>query len=166
MEEMLSAVPREARPYQGQGAGLVTRAIASAVDAVTVVAALGVCYLGINAVVFVVNPRGFQFVTAPLILTLTTALIACVGYFTAAWSATGRSYGDHVMGLRVVDRQGRRLRVPRAVGRAVLCVVFPVGLLGCAVQASRRSVQDMLLGTSVVYDWAPRRAPVDSSTAG
>jgi ribose/xylose/arabinose/galactoside ABC-type transport system permease subunit len=36
-------------------------------------------------------------------------------------------------------------------------IAFPIGLLWCGVSASRRSVQDVVLRTSVIYDWRPRR---------
>ena len=35
-------------------------------------------------------------------------------------------------------------------------MLFPLGLLWCAVDGSRRSVQDVVLRTTVVYDWQPR----------
>ena len=38
----------------------------------------------------------------------------------------------------------------------VLCVVFPIGLLWCVVSEENRSVQDLLLRTSVIYDWSVR----------
>jgi hypothetical protein len=38
--------------------------------------------------------------------------------------------------------------------RAALCVVFPIGLYWAVVSATSRSVQDTLLRTAVVYDWA------------
>jgi hypothetical protein len=37
--------------------------------------------------------------------------------------------------------------------RAVVYVVFPLGLLWSAVSSSRRSLQDVLVGSVVVYDW-------------
>ena len=76
-----------------------------------------------------------------------------------AWSSTGRTYGHHMMGLRVVGPHGDRLSPPRALLRAVLCVGFPIGLLWCAVSRSRRSVQDVLVRTSVIYDWQPHPGP-------
>jgi uncharacterized RDD family membrane protein YckC len=86
----------------------------------------------------------------------------CVLYLAFAWTVTGRTYGDHVMGLRVVDRRGGRVRLPRSLLRAVLYVAFPVGLLWCVV-ATRRSLQDAVLGTTVVYDWTAHH---DVHTAG
>jgi uncharacterized RDD family membrane protein YckC len=157
MMHAISPVPREARPFQGQRAGLVTRLIANMVDALTVSLALLALHLGINATLFLVSPRDFEFATASVLLSVTTALLAMVIYMTAAWSITGRTYGDHVMGLRVVGRHGDRVWPPTALVRAALCVGFPIGLLWCGVSASRRSVQDVVLRTSVIYDWRPRR---------
>jgi uncharacterized RDD family membrane protein YckC len=62
------------------------------------------------------------------------------------------------MGLRVVGREGENLRLVGALLRALCCSVFPVGLLWAAVNQENRSVQDVLLRTSVVYDWQPRSA--------
>jgi uncharacterized RDD family membrane protein YckC len=155
--EAISPVPREARPFQGQRAGLVTRLIANTVDALSVSVALLLAYAGVNALLFLISPRKFEFATASALWSVTTALLAMVVYMTAAWSITGRTYGDHVMGLRVVGRRGDRVWPPTALVRAALCVGFPIGLLWCGVSASRRSVQDVVLRTVVIYDWRPRR---------
>jgi uncharacterized RDD family membrane protein YckC len=136
----------------------VTRLIANTVDALTVSAILLALHLGINAMLFLVSPRDYEFATAPVLVSVSIALLAMVIYMTAAWSITGRTYGDHVMGLRVVGRRGDRVWPPTALVRAVLCVGFPVGLLWCGVSATRRSLQDVVLRTSVIYDWRPRRA--------
>jgi uncharacterized RDD family membrane protein YckC len=157
MDDRISPVPREARPYQGARAGLVTRLVANTVDALSVGVALLAAYAGFNGLLFLSSPRDFEFVTSSALLSVTTALLALVAYMTAAWSITGRTYGDHVMGLRVVGRRGQRVWPPTALVRAALCVAFPIGLLWCGVSASRRSVQDVLLRTAVIYDWRPRR---------
>ena len=156
--EGISPIPREGRPYQGQRAGLVTRLIANAVDGLSVSVSLLLAYAGFNALLFLMSPRNFEFATASALLSVTTALLALIIYMTAAWSITGRTYGDHVMGLRVVGRRGDRVWPPTALVRAALCVGFPIGLLWCGVSASRRSVQDLVVRTSVIYDWRPRRA--------
>ena len=79
-------------------------------------------------------------------------------YLAFAWWIGGRTLGDRVMGLQVVTSRGGRLRFPRSLVRALLCAVFPVGLLWCAVDPARRSLQDIVLRTSVVYNWLPRAA--------
>ena len=55
------------------------------------------------------------------------------------------------MGLRVTGRRGGRVPPLIALIRAVACVLFPVGLLWVAVDARRRSLQDVVLGSRVVY---------------
>jgi uncharacterized RDD family membrane protein YckC len=156
-EGRVSPIPREARPYQGQRAGLVTRLIAGAVDAVVVVALLLVAYVTLNGLLFLVDPRGFQFTETSPLLSVGAALVALVLYLSAAWSITGRSYGCHLMGVRVVSRRGRRLRPHIALLRAAFYSLFPIGLLWCAGGREHRSLQDLVLRTSVIYDWQPRQ---------
>jgi len=68
----------------------------------------------------------------------------------------------------VVDRAGRRLSLWRSFFRALLYVLFPVGLLWVLASPRNASVQDLVVGTVVVYDWTyhpaeearpPRPAP-------
>jgi uncharacterized RDD family membrane protein YckC len=154
-----SAVPREARAYQGHRAGMVTRTIAATVDAFVVLIVVTAGVLSVNAFVFVLDPRGFRVVGASQESLVGVALATAVVYLAGAWSMLGRSYGCHVMGLRVVDRRGRSPRLAMALLRAVLYVFFPLGLVWCGVVRSRKSVQDLLLGTYVVYDWLPEHRP-------
>jgi uncharacterized RDD family membrane protein YckC len=126
------------------------------VDALVVAGLLLLGYAGLNVLRFLVDPRGFQFTEASPLLSLTTATVLAVVYLAAAWAVTGRTYGCHVMGLRVVGRRGHRVRAIVALARAVLYVAFPIGLVWCAGSRTHRSLQDVVLGTSVVYDWMPR----------
>jgi uncharacterized RDD family membrane protein YckC len=84
-----------------------------------------------------------------------------VGYLALSWAATGRSVGKQVAGLRVVGRVGRRLSLRRSLARAVLYVLFPAGLLWVLASRRNASVQDLVVGTAVVYDWAYH--PADES---
>jgi uncharacterized RDD family membrane protein YckC len=159
MVSAISPVPREARAYQGASAGLVTRLVASTVDVLVVCAALLVGYAGFNGLMFAVNPRSFQLSGEPVFFRLATFLVVLTVYMAAAWAITGRTYGNHVMGLRVVGRHGGRVRPVVAIARAVICVILPIGLLLCAGGRSRKSLADMVLRTRVIYDWSPRRPP-------
>ena len=154
--EGVSPVPREARPYQGHRAGVVTRMVANVVDAGVVVALMVAGYAAVNGLVFMLDPRGFQLIEVGAVISVSAGLATYVLYATIAWSTVGRTYGCHVMGLRVVSRRGRRVHLLVALARAVLCALFPIGLLWCAVSRTQRSVQDLLLRTTVIYDWNPR----------
>lgn len=155
-ERRVSPVPREARPYQGRRAGLVTRMAAAVIDAGVVGVVLLFGYLGWAGLAFMVDPLGFRFPDPAALLSLTWAFVVLVVYLTAAWTIGGRTYGDHIMGLRVVRSGGRPMRLSGAFVRALFCAVFPIGLLWCAGSREHRSVQDVVLRTSVVYDWQPR----------
>ncbi|NYD40552.1 RDD family protein [Nocardioides panaciterrulae] len=152
----VSPVPREARPWQGRRAGVVTRLAAAALDAAVVGLVLLAGYFGLAAVMFMVDPRGFELPHAGLFLSLTSAFVVAFCYLALAWSVSGRSYGGLVLGLRVQRHDGRPLGLVLAVLRSAACVVLPVGLLWVAISRHRCSLQDLLLGTRVVYDWQPR----------
>ncbi|MFG1813644.1 RDD family protein [Kribbella sp. NPDC049174] len=154
-DEHISIVPREARQYQGRHAGLVTRLTAGVIDAIVVAVALLAGYLGVNGFLFLVDPRGFQFREAAPLLSGASWLLLLIVYLTGAWSTTGRTCGCRVMGLRVVSRSGRRVGPLVALLRAVFCAVFPIGLLLCAGGRRHSSLQDLVLRTSVIYDWLP-----------
>lgn len=148
-------LPPAVRPYQGRRAGIVSRILANVIDAVFIVAVLAAVYLAVCGVWFVVNPAGFHFPTPPRWLGFAAAGVVLIGYFSISWNTSGRTYGDQLLGLRVVDRRGRRLGPVMAFVRAVFCTVFLVGILWVAVSPRRRSIQDIVLRTVVIYDWIP-----------
>lgn len=149
----LTVVPPDARPYQGKRAGVVSRLLASAVDLVVVIGIIGAGYLAVSMVMFLWDPSRFHFpaLDRTWLLAAGGAVLFC--YLSAAWAMTGRTPGDLLLGLRVVNYQGEPLRVAGAVLRAALCVVFPVGILWVAVSKANRSVADVVLRTSVIYAW-------------
>ena len=160
----ISSIPREARPYQGHAAGVVTRIVANTIDAVIVGVIVGSIYLGFVVFTFLLDPRTFVWPSGHLLASITTALFVATVYLFLSWWLFGRSYGDHVMGLRVVGRRGRRLGPLRSLLRAGFCVVFPIGLFWCLISPERRSVQDLVLWTRVVYDWMPRPTAASATT--
>jgi uncharacterized RDD family membrane protein YckC len=152
----ISPVPREARPFQGQRAGLVTRLIAAVLDCLVIGVVLLSGYLGLIGLIFLFNPRSFQFPELGLVFSLAWAFAVAVVYLTVFWTWSGRTYGYLVMGLRVFGIGGRRLGFFGAAIRAVFVVLVPIGIAWVPVSRDNRSLQDILLGTRVVYDWEPR----------
>jgi uncharacterized RDD family membrane protein YckC len=155
----LRALPHDAREFQGQHAGIVTRSTAGAVDALTIVVILFASWAGWSAVRFLSRPARFTFPNPSHLVD--AVVLCCVAflYFTAAWATSGRTVGGQLLGLRVVNRRGDRVRWGVSALRSALCVLFPVGLLWTVVSRQNRSAQDILLGTFVIYDWrvlAPR----------
>ena len=157
------AIPLAARPVQGHRAGIVTRVLAATIDAGVAVVAVALGYAGVAATDFLLRPRTFRFPEPGFALLLVALLGFLTCYLALAWATTGRSYGCRLLGLRVVDSHGRRLRVWVAVARALLCVFVPVVLLWVLVSAENRSAADVLLRSSVVYDWASASERDDGS---
>jgi uncharacterized RDD family membrane protein YckC len=151
----LTPVPREARSFQGHPAGVVTRMVAAVVDLAIVVLVLVAAYLGYAGLRFMLDPRGFSFPDASLFRSALVAAFLTGCYLTAAWRLGGRTYGNLLMGLRVVPERGEHLGWIRCALRAAICVVLPITLLWAAVDRRCRSWPDLLLGTAVVYDWRP-----------
>ena len=77
-----------------------------------------------------------------------------VCYLTVTWTAVGRAYGDHLLGLAMIDRRGRRPHLLLVLVRAVLCGIFLIGVLWVAGSHSNRSVQDIVLRTRGTNEWA------------
>ena len=150
--EMVS-VPREARPYQGTNAGVVTRLAAGIIDVLVIAGALVGSYAAWVGVRFVLDPRRFRMPDPSLLWSVTLFIGYLVVYLTVAWWMAGRSIGDHLWGIRVTSRNGSRLGLVRAFARAVMCALFPVGLLWSAVDRDRRAIHDLVLRTAVIYDW-------------
>jgi uncharacterized RDD family membrane protein YckC len=151
----LSPVPKEVRAYQGETAGVVTRAVANTIDALVVGVMVGACYLGLVSVTFLRDPRSFVWPEGKALLGLTFTLLLAVAYLWLSWWLLGRSYGKHIMGIRVAGRRGHKLGPIRALGRAAFCVFFPIGFFWCVISPRRHSIQDIALYTSVTYDWRP-----------
>ena len=84
--------------------------------------------------------------------------------FTVAWATTGRTFGNRLLGLRVVDDGGGTIGLTRAFLRAAACVMFPVVLFWVVVSRENRSLPDVL-HTSVVYDWTSKGGRGDEPTS-
>jgi uncharacterized RDD family membrane protein YckC len=148
---------RSTRQLQGQHAGLVSRFAASAVDLVVIVVALGGIYLAIAAIGFLIHPRSFHWPEALGWSVPVVGLVIGTPYLSLAWCSIGRTVGDVLFGLRVLSVSGRRLDPARSTLRALFCLIFPLGLFWSAFSANRKSVQDIVLRSKVIYDWASHR---------
>jgi uncharacterized RDD family membrane protein YckC len=137
----------------------MTRIAAAAIDVGIVIIALGVCYLGVSAFLFLLDPRSFSApAVSPAVMYTAGGLLLTV-YLAVSWRGSGRTYGNHVMGLRVVNHRGQRLHPVVSFVRAALYVIFPIGLLWVLVSGRNRSLQDLVVRSSVIYDWGARALP-------
>ncbi len=147
-----TSVPKNARAYQGHRAGFFSRTIAAIIDLLSVILVVMLGSLGVAFVRMLIEQ--VQNITVPKLgwsVAIGTALLWLL--WTYAWATTGRSLGMHIMGLRIVNYSGDRVRLPVAALRSIFCIVFPLGLLWVIISPATRSVQDVVLRTSVIYDW-------------
>lgn len=149
----VEVVPVDARSFQRQPAGIVSRVVASAIDLGLGLAILGGLYAGWAALLFLRRGRDFTFPTVSWPTAITILGVIMIAFFAVSWRGSGRTPGDRILGLRVVTTNDARLGMGRALVRALLAVAFPLLLGWVAFSRQQRSVQDLIVGTKVIYDW-------------
>jgi uncharacterized RDD family membrane protein YckC len=146
-----------------QPAGVVTRILAALIDVVVVAALTGAVFGAVVAGMFVVNPVSFSWPHGLAAETTLVTVAVAISYLTVGWATAGRTVGGAVLGVRVVANSGVRLGWTRSACRALLCVLVPLGLLWAAVSARRRSMQDLVVRSTVLYD--ARKVPAPRAPA-
>jgi uncharacterized RDD family membrane protein YckC len=131
---------------------VVTRFLAACVDTAVVVLVTVFVDLGAAGIRFAWSPRDFRWPQPSTQLVILVLVVVAVAYLTVGWSMAGRTYGAQLLGLRVLSGQYGRLGPVRSLLRALACVLFPLGLLWSGISVTRRSLQDVILRTAVVYD--------------
>jgi uncharacterized RDD family membrane protein YckC len=145
-----AAVPAE--PSQ-TCVGLVTRALAFAIDAALVNVAAVVAGVGVALVLAVVDVSDS---VRPALAGIGGGayVLWSAAYFVAFWSTTGQTPGSRLLRIRVCDRSGATIAPGRALLRfgALLLAALPLfaGFLPILVDDRRRGLHDMLAGTVVV----------------
>jgi uncharacterized RDD family membrane protein YckC len=143
-----------AQALGGHRAGFASRAMADAVD-LGIIWLLGLALLLSAGVVrYLLTGPPFGVPALRLWLSGPLGVLLAVGYLAVGWTTTGRTPGKQLAGLRVVDLAGNRLHPPRALLRALLCVLFPAGLLWVLVSRRNAAVHDLLVRSAVLYDWS------------
>jgi uncharacterized RDD family membrane protein YckC len=134
--------------------GLVTRAIAFAVDA-AVIQLVAIAVAGTIALILsVVSPP--DELDGVIVVAGSVAYgLWLVGYFVVLWSATGQTVGSRLLEIRVCRAAdgavpGTGAALVRAAGLVLAAVPLFAGFLPILVDDRRRGVQDMLAGTVVV----------------
>ncbi|PWI19948.1 RDD family protein [Streptomyces sp. Act143] len=138
-------------PPQGDPAGVVSRCLAAAVDALAVAGIGLAAQLAFGGLRLLVTGPPLRIPELSTWLKGVLSWAVAVLYLTFAWTSTGGTLGFWLLGLRVTTRDGRLLGVLRALLRAVLCIGLPVGLLWIPFSRRHASVQDALTATSVHY---------------
>jgi len=165
LQNSVDQVPKGAREFQGHRAGIVSRVLANSVDFLVMLIALLGGYIGWFAIDFILQARTFKPPKPTLAIAMVSGFFFLFWYFTIAWATAGRTLGNVVLGLRVVNYRGNRVRWILSALRAAFCLAFLPGLFWVIVSKSNRSVQDVVLRTSVIYDWTVKTSTTASPGA-
>lgn len=138
-------------PDDERAAGLVTRGLAAVIDLLVVLVLMSGLYGGLVLVRLVYSPSAFSLPSLNAVFSTVVTFVVAAVYLTGCWTVSGSTPGAVAMGLRVVGRRSQRVGLPVGLMRAVCCVVFPIGLLWVVVDRRRRSLQDIVFRTHVVY---------------
>jgi uncharacterized RDD family membrane protein YckC len=146
-----TAAPEAVAP--AQYVGLVTRALAFAVDAaiINAVAILVTVVVGLALSVITV-PEAVR--VAAIAVGGVAYMFWSVGYFIGFWTVTGQTPGARMFRFRVCTAALQRLRAGRAllrfVGLVLAALPLFAGFLLILVDGRRRGLHDLLAGTVVV----------------
>jgi uncharacterized RDD family membrane protein YckC len=145
--------------WAGGYAGLVTRTLALALDALIID---GVALLVGVAVGLGVSLLHLPHEVNALIAAVLGAVYLgwSVGYFVFFWSSTGQTPGGRVMYIKVIDGRDRGLLKPRRavlrfIGLVLAALPLLAGILMMLWDDRRRCLHDRLARTVVIYTAAP-----------
>ena len=138
-------------PDVERAAGIITRGLAAIIDLVVVLLIMSALYGGLVLVRLVYSPTAFSLPSLNAVFSTVMTFAIAVLYLTACWTVSGSTAGAVTMGLRVVGRRSPRVSLLVGLLRAICCVLFPIGLLWVVVDRQRRSLQDIVFRTRVIY---------------
>ena len=138
-------------PDVERAAGIITRGLAAIIDLVVVLLIMSALYGGLVLVRLVYSPTAFSLPSLNAVFSTVMTFAIAVLYLTACWTVSGSTAGAVTMGLRVVGRRSPRVSLLVGLLRAICCVLLPIGLLWVVVDRQRRSLQDIVFRTRVIY---------------
>jgi uncharacterized RDD family membrane protein YckC len=160
MRREVSSVSRDAS-QTGRPAGAGTRLAAYALDLVVVGFAFSAT---VSVIFYLIN----LFVSKQMdqssvggVWWAALSLLFSFWYLWGAWAIVGRTVGQGLLGLRVVNSERGRLHAVPALIRVVVfpfSFIFGLGFVGLIFSRRRRALHDVAAHSLVVYDWGKRAA--------
>jgi uncharacterized RDD family membrane protein YckC len=133
--------------------GLITRALAFAVDA-AIVHAVAIVTAGVVSLTLSIVSVPHDVQVAAAAVGGVVYLLWTVGYFATFWATTGQTPGCRVLRIRVIAASGERVPPRRAllrfVGLTLAAIPLFAGFLPILVDDRRRGLHDMIARTVVV----------------
>ena len=149
----------------GEYAGFLSRLVALAIDIIVANTVILFVGIGTNWMLSFFSFGGYfgdgerLTDTGQIVLTVVVGLTAFtmnVVYYIAAWMLTGRTIGKAIMGLQIVQVEGKaisfRVALFRFIGYQISALVLFLGFIWVLFDDRRRGWHDKLAGTCVIYD--------------
>jgi uncharacterized RDD family membrane protein YckC len=146
---------------QGRYAGFASRFVAFAVDQGVIIALFTLALAVINFAASVLTGDPIHWQRGDIWVGVAFVAWEFL-YFAYSWSASGKTAGMALFGVRVVrpdgtDASGRQA-VVRTLALPLSFLLLGLGFLGIVVGDKRRALHDVIAGTAVVYSWDARAA--------
>lgn len=161
MSRAVAPAPTAGEKRLGQYAGFASRLVALAIDVGILWGLFTLAVAGLQLFIELITGTKVQATHNRPIWDVALGIWSVL-YFAVQWTMSARTPGMAVMGLRVVRRDGSRFGAKTAWLRTVglaLCGIIPlVAVIVFFASRERRSLDDMVAGTAVVYSWDARAA--------
>ena len=155
---------RRRRPLPTNRAGIVSRGLAFAIDALIVNLSFTVLAGAVTLVVTFLGGSGEGVPKGALAAGSFLWLVVVGTYLVGFWCLEGQTPGMRFLGIRLNERRlPFRRAVRRLIGIGLSIVTFGIGFLGIVFGEGRRGWADRMGGTEVIYD-ERRPAPAPWST--
>lgn len=148
----------------GYPAGFASRFLSLAIDLLLMVLILAIVSLLLNEVTTLTRSFWASLTGKELPSYLTELMYSVSGifivnaiYFIFFWTFMGKTVGGIIVGLRLVDRNGKKPSFWRCAFRFLVEFGIPgmlvLGSIWIFINPRRRSIFDLISKTFVVYDW-------------
>lgn len=161
MPKKLKAIPT----WRGHYAGFASRLLAVIIDILILAVVIAISNLLYSAVF--VNLSAFSQLifgqstqTSPevkIAISVILVFMVFATYFIFFWTVIGSTIGGVIVGLRIVNRQGKNPTPWQSIIRFLAEFLFPlfgaIGSIWILFSQRRRALFDRLAGTFVLYNW-------------
>ncbi len=155
----------ETENLRGQHAGFASRFIAFIVDCVLSIAVFELVLAAISFAASVLTGTSIHWNRGALWVVIAFFAWQFL-YYARAWTASGKTPGMALLGVRVVGQDGSRAGTRRGLVRTLAFplsfILLGLGFLGILLGRDRRALHDVIADTAVVYCWDAREARLRS----
>jgi uncharacterized RDD family membrane protein YckC len=157
--------PEEAENLRGQPAGFASRFIAFIFDCAVTIVVFELILGGVSFAASVLTGSSIHWSRGN-----TWVVVAFFAweflYYAYYWTASGKTLGMVLLGVRVVGQDGSSVGTRRGLIRTLAFplsfIILGLGFVSILLRRDRRALHDLIADTEVVYSWDAREARLRS----